>query len=228
MPSAKLLPSSCAKLPSIESLASPPLHTKAAHGDDIRCRSCPRAALCPGSEECHRRAALSVPCHPKKGEGGPTGRAHKWLSTSGIEAILLNPRHHGLEHTLRQLSRKPSDGDVYLYDRKVVPKFRIDMVNWSRKKSKETSVQENHRILKIDKVGRVHCAYTRGRHEDAMMVRRAFWLVGTEENVNSNVLVHYRLEEPLQRRSRQASKSGASEGATRSGRAGTSSAGGKT
>ena len=113
-------------------------------------------------------------------EGGPTGRAYKWLSTAGIEAILLNPKLHGLSYSTAQLNQKPSDGDVYLYDRANVPKFRIDNVDWSRKKNKETSVHENHRILKVDKVGRVHCAYTRGRREDAMMVRRAFWLVEIE------------------------------------------------
>ena len=85
------------------------------------------------------------------------------------------------------------------YDRKVVPKFRIDMVNWIERNRKRPGTRKSSHS-ENDKVGRVHCAYTRGRHADAMMVRRVFWLVGTEENVNSNVLVHYRLEEPLQRR----------------------------
>ena len=124
---------------------------------------------------------------------GPTRRAFKWLSTPGLHALLLKPIQNGLKYMNHPPSKKPRNGDVFLYDKQLVKNYRQDGLTIERKATgKGTAFVESHRVLKIQKVQRIHCAYSRGAGSDILYIRRMYWLCGEDKGTNSNVVVHYR------------------------------------
>ncbi|XP_020588404.1 calmodulin-binding transcription activator 3-like isoform X2 [Phalaenopsis equestris] len=110
---------------------------------------------------------------------------HRWLRPAEICEILRN--YHKFRIAPEPPNR-PSNGSLFLFDRKVLRYFRKDGHNWRKKKDGKT-VKEAHEKLKAGSVDVLHCYYAHGEDNENFQ-RRSYWML--EEELMHIVLVHYR------------------------------------
>ncbi|KAI5669877.1 hypothetical protein M9H77_19730 [Catharanthus roseus] len=110
---------------------------------------------------------------------------HRWLRPAEICEILQNYRNFQIS---AEPPYRPSNGSLYLFDRKVLRYFRKDGHNWRKKRDGKT-VKEAHERLKAGSVDVLHCYYAHGE-ENENFQRRSYWML--EEERSHIVLVHYR------------------------------------
>ncbi|KAD7117535.1 hypothetical protein R6Q59_005849 [Mikania micrantha] len=110
---------------------------------------------------------------------------HRWLRPAEICEIL---RNYTKFRIASEPGNRPSNGSLFLFDRKVLRYFRKDGHNWRKKKDGKT-VKEAHERLKAGSIDVLHCYYAHGE-ENENFQRRSYWLL--EEELSNIVLVHYR------------------------------------
>lgn len=110
---------------------------------------------------------------------------NRWLRPLEVCEILRNYKKFCLSS---DPPHKPTDGSLFLFDRKALRYFRKDGLNWRKKKDGKT-VREAHERLKAGSVDVLHCYYAHGEDNENFQ-RRSYWML--EEQYEHIVLVHYR------------------------------------
>lgn len=110
---------------------------------------------------------------------------NRWLRPIEVCEILRNYKKFSLSS---DPPHKPTDGSLFLFDRKALRYFRKDGLNWRKKKDGKT-VREAHERLKAGSVDVLHCYYAHGEDNENFQ-RRSYWML--EEQYEHIVLVHYR------------------------------------
>eukprot|EP00252_Welwitschia_mirabilis_P005361 TRINITY_DN15867_c0_g2_i1.p1 TRINITY_DN15867_c0_g2~~TRINITY_DN15867_c0_g2_i1.p1 ORF type:complete len:1178 (+),score=273.85 TRINITY_DN15867_c0_g2_i1:254-3787(+) len=110
---------------------------------------------------------------------------HRWLRPAEVCEILRNYKKFQLSS---EPPHKPTDGSLFLFDRKALRYFRKDGHNWRKKKDGKT-VREAHERLKSGSIDVLHCYYAHGEDNENFQ-RRSYWML--EEQFEHIVLVHYR------------------------------------
>ena len=68
--------------------------------------------------------------------------SHRWLYPGEILYLLVNWTMTGIKES-QHPSQNPSNGDLFLFDRKIVKDFKIDGVSWVKKKNEPNRVRED-------------------------------------------------------------------------------------
>lgn len=110
---------------------------------------------------------------------------NRWLRPIEVCEILRNYKKFCLSS---DPPHKPTDGSLFLFDRKALRYFRKDGLNWRKKKDGKT-VREAHERLKAGSIDVLHCYYAHGEDNENFQ-RRSYWML--EEQYEHIVLVHYR------------------------------------
>lgn len=111
---------------------------------------------------------------------------HKWLSPETILFVLLNVQQLNLSINTIPPSQ-PGNGQIYIYDRGATKNFKVDGVNWAKKKNQKNRVQETYDTMRIGgyELHRVYCRSA----DDPNFQRRIYRLNNESSPI---VIVHYR------------------------------------
>lgn len=105
-------------------------------------------------------------------------------SSSATSRLLLNEWLSGEECIMM---RRPSNGSVFLFDRRRVKNFKKDGFSWKRRKTGgANSVREDRMYLKINGVDKIYGCYSHSAIISTFH-RRCYWLLDKPDLV----LVHY-------------------------------------
>lgn len=114
----------------------------------------------------------------------------RWLSPDELSVILHNHQRLGFPTNFHK-PLNPHDGALYIYDRNVVPDFKLDGVDWAKKKD-SNKVYEQFIKLRgggTHAVTGLYCAAA----GNPQFRRRCYRLArGDGEGVSPEHLVHYR------------------------------------
>ncbi|XP_057485497.1 calmodulin-binding transcription activator 4-like isoform X1 [Actinidia eriantha] len=109
----------------------------------------------------------------------------RWLKPAEVLFILQTYKEDQLTH---EPPKKPSNGSLFLFNKRVLRFFRKDGHSWRKKKDGRT-VGEAHERLKVGNVEALNCYYAHGEQNPDFQ-RRSYWMLDPEcEHI---VLVHYR------------------------------------
>ncbi|XP_024013760.1 calmodulin-binding transcription activator 4 isoform X1 [Eutrema salsugineum] len=109
----------------------------------------------------------------------------RWLKPPEVHFILQNHERYQLTHKAPQ---KPTSGNLFLFNKRVLKFFRKDGHQWKRKKDGR-AIAEAHERLKVGNAEALNCYYAHAE-QDPTFQRRIYWMLDPEyEHI---VLVHYR------------------------------------
>lgn len=112
--------------------------------------------------------------------------AVKWLPLEVIESILLNYGKLGFQES-HAPPFQPKSGQLYLFDREKTKSYKMDGVNWMKKKG-QARIRETYHTFKVEGEDRVAAVYSRSA-ESEMFQRRIYRMAQGSSPI---AIVHYR------------------------------------
>jgi hypothetical protein len=112
----------------------------------------------------------------------------RWLSPEELNVILNNHENIGFPSNF-QKPFNPQDGSIYIYDRSVVPNFKLDGIDWTKKKG-SNKIYELFIKLSCGGVHTITGLYYTGAANPHF--RRRCYRLASREGVSQLYLVHYR------------------------------------
>ena len=112
----------------------------------------------------------------------------RWLSPEELNVILSDYENIGFPSNF-QKPYNPQDGSIYIYDRSLVPDFKLDGIDWTKKKG-SNKIYELFIKLSCGGVHTITGLYYTGA--DTPLFRRRCYRLVSKESVSQVYLVHYR------------------------------------
>ena len=102
----------------------------------------------------------------------------RWLKAEEVHLVLKYARRCGYQ-PCSTYPECPSSGSLFLFDRKTLPRFRRDGINWVKKEGK--SLLEHHEKLKVNGRYAINCSYSKSEDRPSFH-RRIYRLLNGEED----------------------------------------------
>lgn len=118
----------------------------------------------------------------------------RWLTPDEMSVVLCNYENMGFPRN-EQKPFKPQDGEIYIYDRSIVSDFKLDGIDWTKKKG-SNKLYELFVKLNCGGVHTITGLYYMGK-DNPQFRRRCYRLAGPVQEdegggVSQVYLVHYR------------------------------------